>query len=401
VDLLGEDDLLIPLHVPELGPDEWSAVGTAVQEGHIVGNGVIGRRAQSFMEATLPAKHVILTTSCTHAMELAMLAAGVGSGDEVICPSFTFPSTANAIALRGASPVFADITSDTLTLDPADVARRITPRTRAIMPVHYAGVVDRVDELRQLADYHHLLVVEDAAQAWGSRWRGQSAGVLGDVGCFSFHATKNVTCGEGGAFVTNDEALFRAAEIVAEKGTNRNAFLRGEVDRYTWVALGSSYVLSDVLAALLLAQLRRSDEINAVRRKKAERYTAALRPLQDAGLARLPYVPAECNWNAHGFFLVLEDAGRRDLVVEKLRAEGIGAAMHFVPLHDSPYWTAQSHTHRLPVTEHAAAGLIRLPLFVSLSEADQDHVIGAVLRIVRDLAPTPDPLLTAGRAAGG
>lgn len=399
MDFLGDDDVLIPLHAPELGRDEWAAVGDAVQEGHLVGNGVIGRRVQSHMESVLPAKHAVLTTSCTHAMELAMLAAGLGPGDEVICPSFTFPSTANAIALRGAVPVFADVTPDTLTLDPADVERRVTPRTRAIMPVHYAGIVDQVDALRAIADRRRLLIVEDAAQAWGSRWRGRSAGVLGDVGCFSFHATKNVTCGEGGAFVTDDERLFRAAEIIAEKGTNRSAFLRGEVDRYTWVALGSSYVLSDVLSALLFVQMRRSDEINDARRHKAERYMEALRPLQDSGLARLPRVPAECHWNAHGFFLVLADAAQRDHVVDELRAAGVGAAMHFVPLHTSPYWTARAEAVRLPVTEHAAAGLIRLPLFVSLSEADQDRVIDAVLRIVRDVARPSNPLL-AGTAAG-
>lgn len=382
---MGSGYVLIPLHLPEIDGADWTAVGDAVQAGHLAGNGAISQQVQTFMENALPARHVILTTSCTHAMELAVLAASLGSGDEVICPSFTFPSTANAVALRGAVPVFADVDPATLTLDPADVERRITPRTRAIMPVHYAGVVSGMDELRTIAQRHRITVIEDAAQAWGSRYRGRSAGVLGDVGCFSFHATKNVTCGEGGAFVTDDDSLFQAAEIAAEKGTNRNAFMRGEVDRYTWVALGSSYVLSDILASLLLSQLKKSDRINAARRDRAARYFAALAPLDRAGLIRLPVVPKDNEWNAHGFFVCLTDPERRDDVVEKLRARGVGAAMHFVPLHTSPYWGGRTLPMRpepLPHTENVAASLIRLPLFSTLSESDQDFVIDATLAIV-------------------
>jgi dTDP-4-amino-4,6-dideoxygalactose transaminase len=381
---LGAIGLLIPLHVPELGSEEADAVRAAVSGGNIVGNGAICRQVQALMQESLPARYVVLTTSCTHAMELAALAIDLGAGDEVILPSYTFPSTANAIALRGALPVFADIDPETLTLDPEEVQRRITPRTRAIMPVHYAGVINGADEIADLAAAYGLQVIEDAAQAWGSAYRGRRAGVLGSIGCFSFHATKNVTCGEGGAFVTNDDELFHAAEIAAEKGTNRNAFMRGEVDRYTWVSLGSSYVLSDILASLLLVQLRRADQINETRRQLAERYAEAFRPLETAGLVRLPVVPPDTIWNAHCFYLRLTAPRYRDRVIAQLRAAGVGAAIHFVPLHTSPFGTAHfgGSTVSLPHTDQAAASLIRLPLYTSLTRELQDVVIAAVQEIV-------------------
>jgi dTDP-4-amino-4,6-dideoxygalactose transaminase len=375
---------MIPLHVPELGPEDWEAVRTAVQEGHIVGNGVICSRVQAYMADALPARHVLLTTSCTHALEMAMLAIDLRPGDEVILPSFTFSSTANAVVLRGALPVFADIDDDTLTLDPSDVEARITSRTRAIIPVHYAGVINGMKELADLAARHGLFVVEDAAQAWGSAYEGKRAGVLGHIGCFSFHATKNVTCGEGGAFVTNDDHLFRAAEVILEKGTNRSAFMRGEVERYTWVGPGSSYVLSDILAALLLSQLRKAEQITMRRRELASRYLEGLRPLERAGLLRLPVIPAGNEWNAHSFAIRLTDPARRDGVIAQLRAAGIGAAIHFVPLHSSPFWQRMAGAAQdpLPRTDAAAAALIRLPLYGGLTVAEQDRVIDAVIATV-------------------
>ena len=254
----------VPFSVPWFDGREQAAVSVAL-EGRVAGDGPIGKRVEKRLESTLGAHRVLLTTSCTHAMELALLALGIGSGQEVICPSFTFVSTANAVLRVGARPVFADIEETTLGLDPADVERRITGQTAAVMPVHYTGVAPDMRTLLDLSRRHQLKVVEDAAQALGARWQGRHLGTLGDAGCFSFHESKNITCGEGGAVAIGDPELARRAEIIREKGTNRAAFLRGELDKYTWVAEGSSYVLSDVLAAILDAQLDKLPEVQARR----------------------------------------------------------------------------------------------------------------------------------------
>lgn len=249
----------IAAYGPAIGEPEIQAITRALTGGHLVGAGPISRRVEAQMTELFGVAHVLLTASCTAALEMAVMTLELGPGDEVILPSFTFVSTANCLVLRGVRPVFADICAEALNLDPADVEQRITPRTRAILPVHYADVSCDMDALQEIADQHGLAIIEDAAQGVDAKWRNRYLGTLGDIGCYSFHATKNLTCGEGGAFLTNNPALAHRAEIVREKGTNRSAFLRGEVDKYTWVAAGSSYILSDLLASLLESQLRRRE----------------------------------------------------------------------------------------------------------------------------------------------
>lgn len=347
--------------------------------GRVAGDGPIGRRVETRLAALLGAQRVLLTTSCTHAMELALLTLGVGPGQEVICPSFTFVSTANAVLRVGAHPVFAEIEPRTLGLDPDDVARRVTSRTAAVMPVHYAGVAPEMEPLLELARGRGLKVVEDAAQGLGACWRGRALGTLGDAGALSFHETKNVTCGEGGALVLGDPETAHRAEVIREKGTNRAAFLRGEVDKYTWVAEGSSYVLSDVLAALLDAQLDKLDAIQARRAAVVARYRAGLAVWAETHGVRLPPDLPDRTPNHHVFFLLYPDGRLRDAALATLRARGVMASFHYVPLHSAPHGqTLGGGDLSLPVTDRVAATLLRLPLHPLLTEADTQRVIEAV-----------------------
>jgi len=311
-------------------------------------------------------------------LELALLALGIGPGQEVICPSFTFVSTANAALRVGARPVFADIEDRTLGLDPNDVERRLTPRTAAILPVHYAGVAPDMQALLDIAKRRGLRVVEDAAQGIAASWRGRALGTLGDAGCLSFHETKNLSCGEGGALVVSDPELAKRAEIVREKGTNRAAFFRGEVDKYTWVAEGSSYVLSDVLAAILDAQLDKLAEIQSRRAAIVARYRAGLAGWAAERCVELPAQLPEREPNHHIFFLLYADTARRDRALQALRADGVMATFHYVPLHSAPHGRRISAEQELPVTDRVAGTLLRLPLHPRLSDTDVDRVIEAV-----------------------
>ena len=351
---------------------------SAALQGRVAGNGPFCRKVEDRLAQLLGGGRVLLTTSCTHAMELALLALGIGAGQEVVCPSFTFVSTANAILRVGARPVFADIEDQTLGLDPADVERRLGPRTAALLPVHYAGIAPDMDRLLALARGHGLKVVEDAAHGLGASYRGRPLGTLGEAGCFSFHETKNVTCGEGGALAVRDPALADRAEVIREKGTNRSAFLRGDVDKYTWVAEGSSYVLSDVLAAMLDAQLDKLEEIQARRARVAGRYLAELSSWAAARGARLSRPPADRQGNDHLFYVLLPDPSTRDRCLARLRAQGVMAAFHYVPLHSSPHGRRLGPAVELPVTDRVAASLLRLPLHPRLTEEDVDRVVGAL-----------------------
>jgi len=371
-------DRTVPFSVPWFDGREQAAVGAAL-EGRVAGDGPIGRRVEKRLASSLGAHRVLLTTSCTHAMELALLALGIGPGQEVICPSFTFVSTANAVLRVGARPVFADIEEVTLGLEPADVERRITGQTAAVMPVHYAGVAPDMEALLDLSRRHHLKVVEDAAQALGARWRGRPLGTLGDAGCFSFHESKNITCGEGGALVIEDPEVARRAEIIREKGTNRAAFLRGEVDRYTWVAEGSSFVLSDVLAAILDAQMDKLAEINARRGAVVARYRAGLESWAAHAGVRVPPQLPDREPNHHVFYLLYPDGTSRDAALRFLRERGVMASFHYVPLHSAPQGRAiGAGESRLPVTDRVGATLLRLPLHPLLSAEDIDHVVESV-----------------------
>jgi dTDP-4-amino-4,6-dideoxygalactose transaminase len=368
----------VPFSLPWFDERERAAVDAALA-GRVAGDGPIGQRVEKRLAEQLGTHRVLLTTSCTHAMELALLALGVGAGDEVICPSFTFVSTANAVLRVGARPVFADIEETTLGLDPAQVERRITPQTAAIMPVHYAGVAPDMDVLLDLSEKKGLKIVEDAAQALGASLKGRALGTLGDAGCFSFHESKNITCGEGGALAIRDPEVARRAEIIREKGTNRSAFLRGEVDKYTWVAEGSSYILSDVLAAILEAQLDKEREVAARRAAVTAEYRAELQEWATAAGVRLPSEVADRVSNHHIFHLLYPDESSRDAALRTLRERGVMASFHYIPLHTAPQGKALGvHEQSLPVTDRVAARLLRLPLHAQLSEDDVAYVIDAV-----------------------
>jgi dTDP-4-amino-4,6-dideoxygalactose transaminase len=363
---------------PWYGPLEAAQVAEALK-GKTSGDGPYARSAERRLQDMLGVRRVLLTTSCTHALELGLLALGIGRGDEVVCPSFTFVSTANAVLRVGATPVLADIEETTLGLDVADLERRLTPRTAAVIPVHYAGVAPDMDAILDLAGRRRVKVVEDAAQGLAASYKGRPLGTLGDAAAFSFHETKNLSCGEGGALAVSDPEVAARAEIIREKGTNRSAFLRGEVDKYTWVAEGSSYVVSDVLGALLDAQLQRLDEIQAGRARVVAAYEAGLAGWAREHGVRLFEVPPGRVANHHIFWLLFETHEERDRAMDALRAERIQATFHYVPLHTSPMaHTLVAAAGPLPVAESVAGRLLRLPLHPQLTDVDVQRVIGAV-----------------------
>lgn len=369
----------IPLTKPYFSEEEAQAASQTILSGEIGGGGAISRRVEKKIAERFEVKHALLVPSCTHAMELSFMALDLKPGDEVVLPSFTFTSTATAILRQGATPVFCEVEADTFNLDVEDAAARITPRTRAIMPVHYAGVGCRMDRILELARSHNLQIVEDAAQGVGAKYDGKYLGTIGDAGAYSFHVTKNVTCGEGGAFLTNDDALALRAEIIHEKGTNRAQFLRGQVDKYTWVDVGSSFVLSDLLARILETQLDKLDEINVMREAHYRAYQDAFASLQARERLLRPVVPpgAESNWHIYALRVTPE---KRDLLIDHLRARGIGATFHYVPLHSSPFGKARLgyRGDELPVTETLSRSLVRLPLYPDLTPVQFERIVTAV-----------------------
>ncbi len=370
----------IPFNKPCIVGSELIYVGQAVAGGHASGDGPFTRRAQKLMEEHFGAQRILLTNSCTAALELAALLSNIGPGDEVILPSFTFVSTANAVVLRGATPVFVDIRPDTLNIDERLIEAAITPRTRAIFPVHYAGVGCEMDEIMAIAGRHNLLVVEDAAQGVFAKYKGRWLGTIGQMGCYSFHETKNFSCGEGGALTINDPALEKRAEILREKGTNRSQFMRGQVDKYTWVDIGSSYVLSDMLAAFLLGQLENMEKITSQRREIYLSYSAMLAPLVESGRIRIPFIPQHCTPNFHMFYLLAADLAERTALIEHLRQAGVLAVFHYVPLHSSPFAKSLGlPMPDLPVTDNMSSRLLRPPMYYDLSDREVAEVAEAVL----------------------
>jgi len=375
----------IPFNKPCIVGSELIYVGQAVANGHASGDGPFTRRAQKLMEDRFGARRVLLTTSCTAALEIAALLCNLREGDEVIMPSYTFVSTANAAALRGATPVFVDIRNDTFNIDERKIEAAITPRTRAIFPIHYAGVACEMDEIMAIAARYDLLVVEDAAQGVFAKYKDQWLGTIGHLGCYSFHETKNFSCGEGGALVINDPRLEKRAEILREKGTNRSQYLRGEVDKYTWTDIGSSYVLSDMLAAFLLGQLENMEKITARRSEIYSRYVAMLAPLVERGLIRTPSVPQHCATNHHMFYLLAADIEERTALIAHLRQAGILAAFHYVPLHSSPFAQCLGLPQTsLPVTDDTSSRLVRLPMYFDLTDQQLAEVVGTVLDFYRN-----------------
>jgi dTDP-4-amino-4,6-dideoxygalactose transaminase len=369
----------IPFNKPFIVGKELYYIAQAVLEGHIAGDGVFTRKCHQLLEEKFQAKKVLLTHSCTAALEIAALLCDIQPGDEVILPSFTFVSTANAFCLRGAKPVFVDIRPDTLNLDETLIEQAITSNTKVIVPVHYAGVGCEMDTIMAIARKHKLLVVEDAAQGVSSLYKGKYLGTIGDIGTYSFHETKNFISGEGGALLLNNERFIDRAEIIREKGTNRSKFFRGEVDKYTWVDLGSSYLPSDIVAAFLYAQLENIDQINERRQEIFDYYYAGLQPLVQQELIQIPQIPDTCQCNNHLFYLLLEDEQTRDGLMTYLKAKGIYAVFHYLPLHLSAMGQAMGYSEKeLPVTESVSARLLRLPCYYELSRNEQDQVMRAV-----------------------
>ena len=371
--------ITIPFNRPCLEGMEMEHVSRAIRQGHASGDGPYSKSCQALIESALGVSKALVTTSCTHALEMSALLLNLGPGDEVILPSFTFVSTANAYVLRGARPVFADVRPDTLNLNETKLAALITPRTKAIVPVHYAGVGCDMESIGALAARHGLAVVEDNAHGLFGRYRGQFLGTFGGLAALSFHETKNFSCGEGGALLINDPQFIERAEILREKGTDRSRFFRGQVDKYSWVDLGSSYVLSDLLAAFLFAQLEARESIQAKRQRVWERYAQGLAAWAQRTGARLPIVPAECDQSFHMFYVLLPTPERRDALLTHLRSRGMLGVFHYLPLHLSRMGrTFGGEPGQCPVTEDVSARLVRLPFFNDLSELDQDRVIAAV-----------------------
>ena len=369
----------IPFNKPFFAGRELEYIAQAVAQGDVSGNGPFTRRCAEYLEERLGIHRVILTPSCTAALEMAAMLCNLGPGDEVIMPSYTFVSTASAVVRTGATPVFVDIRPDTLNLDESRIEAAISGRTRAIFPMHYAGVACEMQTILELASAHGLMVVEDAAQAVDSRYHGRALGGLGQLGAFSFHETKNFMCGEGGALCVNDPSLVERAEILRDKGTNRQRFLRGMVDKYTWVDVGSSYVPSEISSAFLYAQLEKMDAISSRRRACHQYYRTRLQPLADAGVLQLPAIPADCVDNAHLFWVAVKDQATRDALIEHLKGRGILAVFHYVPLHSSPMGLKTCRVAGpLPVTEDVASRLLRLPLYYDLTELQQQSVVEAV-----------------------
>ena len=368
----------IPFNRPYLTGNELKYMKEVLDSlehgGHISGDGTYTKKVQDFFQTKFGAKKALMTTSGTTALELATTLLDLKSGDEVIVPSYTFSSTVNPVVLAGAKPVFADIQEDTLNISPDEIRKKITPKTRAIYPVHYGGVSCAMDEIMEIAQEHDLKVVEDAAQGVNAKYKGRFLGTIGDFGCYSFHETKNYVCGEGGALLINsdDQKIIERAEILREKGTNRSRFIRGEVDKYTWVDAGSSYLPSDLLAAFLYSQLEKLDEIQNMRMSVWNSYYYALKPYEDAGKIRLPIIPEYAEHNAHLFYVLFQGEQTRDHIMNQLKEKGIHAVFHYVPLHSSPFGLELGNSKEdLPVTEEMSGRLLRLPLYAAMTETEK------------------------------
>lgn len=369
----------IPYNRPFIVGKELYYIAQAVLDGRLSGDGPYTQKCQAWLENVLGVQRAFLTHSCTAALEMAAILCGIGPGDEVILPSFTFVSTANAFVLRGGVPVFVDIRPDTLNLDEKLLEGAISEKTKAIVPVHYAGVGCEMDDILSLARDHDVRVVEDAAQALLSKKDGRYLGTIGDLGCVSFHETKNIISGEGGALLVNDPELVERAEIIREKGTNRNKFFRGEIDKYTWIDIGSSFLPSELVGAFLFAQLEQSGKIIAARKRLFGRYLSGLKPLADKGLLRLPDAESGNNCNGHIFYILTKDLETRTSLIEHLKNKGIYAVFHYIPLHSSPagrrYGRASGPMH---VTNDVSQRILRLPLYYEMTDAELDQVVAEI-----------------------
>ena len=369
----------IPFNRPTSVGKESAYLQEALKINHLSGDGQFTKKSHALLEETLGVPKALLTTSCTHALEMSALLLELKEGDEVIVPSFTFVSTINAFVLRGARPVFADVRTDTLNLDEAKLEALVTPRTRAIVVVHYAGVGCEMDAIMEIANRHKIPVIEDNAHGLFGKYKGKDLGTFGVMATQSFHETKNLTSGEGGALLINDEKYFEDAEVLREKGTNRSRFFRGQVDKYTWVNLGSSYLPSEILAAHLLAQLEKREEIQSARKRIWETYYKELADWAEENHVQMPFVPAHCEQTYHMFYMLFPNLEARTKAIAHLKERGVQAVFHYLPLHLSPMGEKYGGKEGdCPVTEQISDQLIRLPFFTNMTEDEQKTVIAAL-----------------------
>ena len=370
---------MIPFNIPPCVGTEEKYIAEAIASRKVCGDGAFTKKCSAWLEERFQAKKVLLTTSGSTALDMAALLCGIRPGDEVILPSFTFSSTANSFVLAGARLVFVDIRPDTMNIDEKKIEAAITEKTKVIVPVHYAGVACEMDTIMDIAYKYDLRVVEDAAQGVMGTYKGKALGTIGDFGCYSFHETKNYAMGEGGAILVNDPASIEQAEIIREKGTNRSRFLRGQVDKYTWVDFGDSYLPSELNAAYLWGQLEQADAINKDRLHSWERYYMELLPLKEMGKLELPEIPEGCVHNAHMFYVKLRDLEERTDFISFMKDKGVSCSFHYVPLHSAPAGLKFGRFHGEDTfTTKESDRLVRLPMYYGLSEADSDHVISAV-----------------------
>lgn len=374
---------MIPFTKISITELEKRYIEEALENEKICGDGKFTKRCTEWFKENCNINNLLLTTSCTHSLELAALLSELKEGDEVLVPSYTFVSTADAILLRGAKPVFVDIDERTFNMDVNSIEEKITPKTKAIFPVHYAGVACDMDEIMKIAKKYNLIVVEDAAQGVLAYYKDRPLGTIGDYGCFSFHETKNYVMGEGGAIIVKDNDKFLDAEIIREKGTNRSQFVRGVVDKYTWHKVGSSYLPSDILAAMLYGQLERSDEIMKKRMNIWNKYNESFKLLEEKGKLIRPYIPNYAKHNAHMYYIILPNEETRNTLMENLRERGISAVFHYIPLHTSPMGIKLGYKKGdLPVTEEYAGRLLRLPLYADMTKDETEYVCKTIYELL-------------------
>jgi dTDP-4-amino-4,6-dideoxygalactose transaminase len=372
---------MIPFHKPHFSGHETQYLSEAMSNLQLSGDGQFTKKCHQWFEENTKAKKALLTTSCTHALEMAAILLDIQEGDEIIMPSYTFVSTANAFALRGAKIVFVDIRPDTMNIDESKIESAITDRTKAIVPVHYAGIACKMDTIMSLAKKYNLYVIEDAAQGITSTYKGQILGTIGDMGSYSFHDTKNITCGEGGVLLINNPNFIERAEIIREKGTNRSQFFRGQINKYTWKDIGSSYLPSELNAAILLAQLEKIDNIQERRNNIWALYYQLLKPLEEKGHIKLPIIPSECKHNGHIFFFKVKDLDERQNLLTHLKQNNIGAVFHYIPLHSSDAGMQFGRLHGTDLfTTVESEKLVRLPLFYEL----KDEEVANITRLISD-----------------
>lgn len=372
---------MIPFNVPAVMGKEQEYIKQAISDRRFSGDGHFTKLDNHWIEEKFDSLKALLTTSCTHALEMAAILSDIKEGDEVIVPSYTFVSTANAFALRGAEIVFVDIRPDTMNIDEKLIESAITSKTKAIVPVHYAGVACEMDSIMELSRIYNLMVIEDAAQGVMSQYKGHYLGSIGHLGCYSFHETKNYNCGEGGALLANDQRFADRAEIIREKGTDRSRFFRGQVDKYTWVDIGSSYLPSEINAAFLYAQLEKAEEINNNRKQAWNMYYNGLKDLQTKGFIDLPYIPKECNHNAHMFYIKCRSLDERTRLIEYLKEKEIQSVFHYIPLHSSKAGKQYGRFHGFDkFTTSESERLLRLPMYYNIKDSDIDKVVDAIYK---------------------